>query len=242
MAEICTNRVPAGERVFRETAESVFCESPDFPDCASACFRKRRFHKKRFAAVVIIFERDAEGEHERARFLNPACRNVPDAAVEAARTGIDQREIPGCGDAGRARTVKFVYLVRKCQILCHCRVLPVSVVQRLLLVFLENFCFDELVDELLHGGEGAEEALGRHDHADRSLGNRSLAVFGRLEGDEVESDHAARKVNLSNAVRKDFLFFVHFLNLSLYVCFLERGVRSGLITTIAVKRKKSSSF
>ena len=221
MAEICTHDIPAGECVFRETAEFVFCESPDVPDCASACFGKRRFHKKRFAAVITAFERDAEGERKCARFLNPVRRNVPDAAVEAARTGIDQREIPGCGDAGRARTVKFVYLVGKCQILCHSRLLPVSVMRRLLLVFLQNVCFDELVDELLHGVEGCEEAVRGHDHADVALGKRSLAVFGRLEGDEVESDHAAREVNLSNAVRKDFLFFVHFQNLSLYCFVLE---------------------
>ena len=76
-------------------------------------------------------------------------------------------------------------------------------------VFLQDAGVEQFVDELLHGIEGGEEALRRHDDADAGAGNGSFSFFFRLECDEVVTDHAAREVNLTNAVCVNFSFFDH---------------------------------
>ena len=40
------------------------------------------------------------------------------------------------------------------------------------------------------------------------LGDRRLALLGRLKRHEVKADHATRKMDLPDAVREDF-FFIH---------------------------------
>ena len=77
-------------------------------------------------------------------------------------------------------------------------------------VLLEHAGFDELVDQLLHRVERGEEALRRHDDAHIALGNGGLAVFFGLKGHEILTHHAAREVDLTDAVRENFSFVRHF--------------------------------
>ena len=78
-----------------------------------------------------------------------------------------------------------------------------------ILVLLQHAGLDELVDELLHGIEGREEALRRHDDAIFGFGGGSLTVFLRLKRDEVEADHAACEMDLADAVRENFFLVCH---------------------------------
>lgn len=81
---------------------------------------------------------------------------------------------------------------------------------QLLFVLAENTGFDQLVNELLHGVHGAEEALGRHDDADIALGNGGLTFFSGLQGNKVEADHVAGEVDLTDTIGEDFFFGFHF--------------------------------
>ncbi|MBO5763358.1 MAG: hypothetical protein J6R85_05755, partial [Lentisphaeria bacterium] len=71
-------------------------------------------------------------------------------------------------------------------------------------VLLEHAGFDELVDELLHGVEGSQEALGRHDDAFRDFGGGGGTVFAGLQGDKVETNHVTGEMDLTDTVSKDF--------------------------------------
>ena len=75
-------------------------------------------------------------------------------------------------------------------------------------VFLQHACLDEFVDELLHGVEGGEEALRCHDEPCMGFGLGRLSFLCRLKCHEIEADHAARKVDLPDAVREEFFFDV----------------------------------
>ena len=63
------------------------------------------------------------------------------------------------------------------------------------------------VCQVLHGIVGAQKALGRHDDADVALANGSGTVFTGLKGDEVEADHVACEVDLTNTVGENFFLF-----------------------------------
>ena len=77
-------------------------------------------------------------------------------------------------------------------------------------VLLQNAGIEQFVDELLHGVEGSQESLRRHDDPDIGLGNGCFPFFLGLEGDEVVADHAAREVDLTDAVSENFFLF-HFV-------------------------------
>ena len=77
-------------------------------------------------------------------------------------------------------------------------------------ILLQHPSLDKLVDELLHGVEGGEEALRRHDKAGMGFWNGRLAFFGRLKRHEVKADHSTRKMDLPDAVGENFVFvFCH---------------------------------
>ena len=84
-----------------------------------------------------------------------------------------------------------------------------SYVVDLVLILLENACFDQLVDELLHRVEGCQKSLWRKNEACACLRRGCLAFLCGLQCHEVQADHAAREVNLANAVSKDFFFVCH---------------------------------
>jgi len=82
----------------------------------------------------------------------------------------------------------------------------------LLLVFLEYFGLNKLVDELLHGVESGQKSLRRHDDADVALASGRFSVFFGLERHEIEAYHAAREVNLLDAVGENLFFVRHFVS------------------------------
>ena len=71
-------------------------------------------------------------------------------------------------------------------------------------VLLEDASFEQFVDQLFHGVEGAQESLRGHDDSDGALGNRGFAFSLGLEGHEVKADHCACEMNLSDTVCVDF--------------------------------------
>ena len=75
-------------------------------------------------------------------------------------------------------------------------------------VLLKDAGFQQFVDELLHGVVGTQETLGRHDDADVALGHGSGTVFTGLEGNEIKTDHGSGKVDLTDAISKNF-FLTH---------------------------------
>ena len=86
-------------------------------------------------------------------------------------------------------------------------------------VFAQDTGFNQFVDQLLHGIKSTQKALGRHDDTDVALRSGSLTFFAGLQGDEIETDHVARKVDLTDTVCKNFFFGFHFE--TAFLCFLQ---------------------
>ena len=76
-------------------------------------------------------------------------------------------------------------------------------------ILLQHASGDEFVNELLHGVEGSEEALWRHDEAGMGFWDGGFASLLRLEAYEIEANHIASEMNLAEAVREDFFFVCH---------------------------------
>ena len=153
--------------------------------------------------------RHRQREGERPRLQSDRETETGSEGMLRTRKSAHEAAFPLRDDAAEGERV-LACAVRKSE--CKFRVHRIGLclwIELLVFVLLENASFDHLVDELLHGVHGAEEALRRHDHADVRDRGRGFAFASGLKGDEVKTDHVAGEVDLTDAVCEDFFFVCH---------------------------------